>query len=112
MCTLNLVPANLHTRSYEQRQSKPDTNSSNKREFHLGLPRLDSFDEKASFEGDPLLAGITTGQGNLPSGIFTIQVKGQECGQVQMSAAPQLLRHDIRVKPIDSDNISDNNSSP
>jgi hypothetical protein len=34
---------------------------------------------------------------NLPSGTFTIRVNGQVSGQVQISAAPQLLRHDIRM---------------
>jgi len=49
---------------------------------------------------------------NLPSGAFTIRVNGHECDRVQMSAAPQLLRHDIRVKPVVSANMSDSNSSP
>jgi hypothetical protein len=49
---------------------------------------------------------------NLPSGVFTIRVNGQECAQVQMSAAPQLLRRDIRVKPVVSAKTNDNNSPP
>jgi len=45
---------------------------------------------------------ITDGSGrysfrNMPSGIFTILVNGQQYGQVQLSAAPQLLRHDIKL---------------
>jgi hypothetical protein len=36
---------------------------------------------------------------NVPSGTFTILVNGQYYGQVLLSAAPQLLRHDIRLSP-------------
>lgn len=48
---------------------------------------------------------------SLPSGIFTIRVDGQECGRVQISEAPQLLRHDILVKPLSIAKITDNNST-
>jgi hypothetical protein len=45
---------------------------------------------------------ITDGSGrysfrNMPSGIFTILVNGRQSGQVQLSAAPQLLHHDIKL---------------
>lgn len=49
---------------------------------------------------------------DLPSGTFTISVDGQNCGQVQISAAPQLLRHDIRLKSFTSAKMSDTKTSP
>jgi hypothetical protein len=36
---------------------------------------------------------------DLPSGVFTILVNGHQSGQVQISAAPQLLTHDILLTP-------------
>ncbi len=36
---------------------------------------------------------------NMPFGTFTILVNGQQYGQVQLSAAPQLLRWDIKLSP-------------
>jgi hypothetical protein len=38
----------------------------------------------------------------MPSGTFTVLVNGQRYDEVELSVAPQVLRHEIRLPPFTS----------